>query len=103
MRAGELIDGLTGGVVELCWVMSGCRSGGLNYYNIYNKDIRAGGIKVLFEGGWTDRIVLIYIGIVFFLKGFVFFWVRIVLKGSKIVFFLNMGEEESFTNILDGK
>ena len=26
---------------------------------------------------------------------------RIVLKGSKIVFFLNMGDEESFTNILD--
>ena len=51
--------------------------------------------------GRTDRIVLIYIGIVFFLKGFVFFWVRIVLKGSKIVFFLNMGEEWSFTNILD--
>lgn len=47
------------------------------------------------------RKVLIYIGIVFFLKGFVFFWLRIVLKGSKIVFFLNMGEEESFTNILD--
>ena len=54
-------------------------------------------------GELTDRIVLIYIGIVFFLKGFVFFWVRIVLKGSKIVFFLNMGEEESFTNILDRK
>ena len=41
MRAGELIDGLNGGVVELCWVMSGGRSGGLNYYNIYNKDIGA--------------------------------------------------------------
>ena len=89
--------------VELCWVMSGGRSGGLNYYNIYNKDIGTGGIKVLFERGRTDRNVLIYIGIVFFLKGFVFFRLRIVLKGMKFVFFLNMGEEESFTNILDGK
>ena len=53
--------------------------------------------------GRTDRIVLIYIGIVFFLKGFVFFWLRIVLKGMKFVFFLNMDEEGSFTNILDGK
>ena len=26
---------------------------------------------------------------------------RIVLKGSEIVFFLNIGDEESFTNILD--
>ena len=26
---------------------------------------------------------------------------RIVLKGSEIVFFLNMGDEGSFTNILD--
>ena len=37
--AGELIDGLTGGltggVVELYCVMSGGRSDGLNYYNIY--------------------------------------------------------------------
>ena len=73
MRACELIDGLTGGVVELCWVMSGGRTGGRNYYNIYNKDVEAVGIKVLFEDGRTDRIVLIYIGIVFFLKGFVFF------------------------------
>lgn len=90
-------------VVELCRVMSGGRSGRLNYYNIYNKDIGTGGIKVFFAGGRTDRIVLIYIEIVFFLKGFVFFRVRIVLKGTKIIFFLNMGEEESFTNILDGK
>ena len=101
-RTEWLADGVSK-VVELCWVMSDGRSGGLNYYNIYNKDIGTGGIKVLFEGGWTDRIVLIYIGIVFFLKGFVFFWLRIVLKGSKIVFFLNMGEEGSFTNILEGK
>ena len=50
-------------------------------------------------GGRYRRKVLIYIGIVFFLKGFVLFWVRIVLKGSEIVFFLNMGEGESFTNI----
>ena len=52
-------------------------------------------------GGWILEMkkVLIYIEIVFFLKEFVFFWVRIVLKGSKIVFFLNMDEEESFTNI----
>lgn len=90
-------------VVELCWVMSGGRSGGLNYYIIYNKDIGTGGIKVLFEGGRTDRIVLIYIGIVFFLKGFVLFWVRIVFFYKEIVFFLNMGDEESFTNILGGK
>ena len=50
--------------------MSCGRSGGLNYYNIYNKDIGTGGIKVLFEGGRTDRIVL---------------------KGSKIVFFSKYG------------
>ena len=87
-RAEWLADGVSN-VVELWWVMSGGRSGGLNYYNIYNKDIGTGGFKVLFEGGRTGRIVLIYIGIVFFLKGFVFFWVGIVLKGSKIVFFLN--------------
>ena len=73
MRAGELIDGLTGGVVELCCVMAGGRTGGRNYYNIYNKDIRTGGIKVLFAGGRTDRIVLIYIGIVFFQSEFVLF------------------------------
>lgn len=42
-------DGVSG-VVELCWVMSDGRSGGLNYYNIYNKDIGTGGIKVLFAG-----------------------------------------------------
>ena len=54
MRAGELIDELTGGVVELCWIMSSGILGGLNYYNIYNKDIGTGGIKVLFA--WrTDR------------------------------------------------
>ena len=53
-------------VVELCWVMAGGRTGGLNYYNIYNNDIRAGGIKVLFAGGRYRRKVLIYIGIVFF-------------------------------------
>ena len=97
MRAGGVSKD-----VELCWVMSGGRTGGRNYY-IYNKDMGTGGIKVLFEGGRYRRKVLIYIEIVFFLKGFVFFWLRIVLKGSKIVFFLNMGEEESFTNILDGK
>ena len=51
MRAGELIDELADGVVELCWIVSGRRTGGLNYYNIYNKDIMAGGIKVLFVGG----------------------------------------------------
>ena len=55
-------------VVELCCVMSGGRTGEWHYYNICNKDVEAGGIKVLFEGGRTDRIVLIYIGIVFFLK-----------------------------------
>ena len=78
MCAGELIDGLTD------WL-----AGGRNYYNIYNKDVEAVGIKVLFEDGRTDRIVLIYIEFVFFLKEFVFFWVRIVLKGMKFVFFLN--------------
>lgn len=62
--------------------MSCGRSGGLNYYNIYNKDIGTSRINVLFAGRQTDKIVLIYIG---------------------IVFFLYMGEEESFTNILDGK
>ena len=41
---------LADGIVELCWVMSGCRSDGLNYYNIYNKDIGTGGIKVFFAG-----------------------------------------------------
>ena len=35
-------------VVELCLVMSGGRSGGLNYYIIYNKDIGTSGIEVLF-------------------------------------------------------
>ena len=35
MRAGELIDELADGVVELYCVMSGGRTGGLNYYNIY--------------------------------------------------------------------
>ena len=97
---------MTGGwSIECCRIMLcyGGRSGGLNYYNIYNKDIGTGGIKVLFEGGRKDRIVLIYIEFVFFLKGFVFFWLRIVLKGMKFVFFLNMDEKESFTNILEGK
>ena len=60
-------------VVELCFVMSGGRAGGLNYYNIYNKDIETDRIKVFFFGGRYRRKVLIYIGIVFFLKGFVFF------------------------------
>ena len=42
-----LADGVSN-VVELCWVMSGGRSGGLNYYIIYNKDIGTSGIEVLF-------------------------------------------------------
>ena len=50
MCAGEVIDELTGGVVELCWVVSDGRSVGLNYYNIYNKDIGTDRIKVLFAG-----------------------------------------------------
>ena len=53
-----------------------------NYYNVYNKDVETGGIKVFFAGRRTDRIVL---------------------KEMKFVFFLNMGEEGSFTNILGGK
>ena len=73
MCAGEVIDELTGGVVELCWVVSDGRSVGLNYYNIYNKDIGTDRIKVLFAGGRYRRKVLIYIEIVFFLKGFVLF------------------------------
>ena len=44
--------------------MTGGRSDGLNYYNIYNKDIGTDRIKVLFADGQYRRKVLIYIEIV---------------------------------------